>query len=79
MKEIKCKIVKHFGDLSDPNETYVKELNLIEWGNNGAKYDLRTWKHNKETGEVTAGKGLTLSSNELKELFKILKNNSVGE
>lgn len=38
-----------------------KELNLIEWGNNKAKYDLRAW--NDDRSEMT--KGITLSEEEL--------------
>lgn len=40
---------------------YHKELNLIEWGNNKAKYDLRGW--NDDWSEMT--KGITLTKEEL--------------
>lgn len=40
---------------------YHKELNLIEWGSNKAKYDLRGW--NDDRSEMT--KGITLSEEEL--------------
>lgn len=40
---------------------YHKELNLIEWGNNKAKYDIRGW--NDDRSEMI--KGITLSEEEL--------------
>jgi len=40
---------------------FHKELNLVEWGKNKAKYDLRGW--NDDRSEMT--KGITLSKEEL--------------
>ncbi|MEG0989130.1 MAG: PC4/YdbC family ssDNA-binding protein [Clostridium sp.] len=43
---------------------YHKELNLIEWGNHKAKYDIRGW--NDDHTDMT--KGITLSEEDLKLL-----------
>lgn len=50
--------------------TYHKELNLIEWGDRKAKYDLRGW--NDDRTEMT--KGIVLS----KEEVQILKEKLGG-
>ena len=42
-----------------------KELNLIEWGEHKAKYDLRPW--NDDRSEMT--KGVTLSREEMELLI----------
>lgn len=49
---------------------FHKELNLIEWGDRKAKYDLRGW--NSDRSEMT--KGVTLS----KEEMQILKEKIGG-
>lgn len=49
---------------------FHKELNLIEWGDRKAKYDLRGW--NRDRTEMT--KGITLS----KEEMQILKEKIGG-
>lgn len=49
---------------------FHKELNLVEWGNNRARYDLRGW--NDDRSEMT--KGITLSREELELLKEQLPN-----
>lgn len=64
MADVKYSIIKTL--LMFPAEgKYHKELNLIEWGGNKAKYDLRGW--NADRSEMT--KGITLSKEEM-ELLK---------
>ena len=43
---------------------WKKELNLVKWGDNNPKYDIRDWdeKHEK------MGKGVTFTKEELEEL-----------
>lgn len=43
------------------NGDYHKELNLIKWGNNAPKYDLRSWT--SDHGKMS--KGITLTKDEL--------------
>ncbi len=63
------KIVDECGVLSTSPKGWRKELNLISWNGKEPKYDLRDWAPEHEK----MGKGVTLSEEELKELFKILK------
>lgn len=67
--EFTYNIVKKLGVLSESGK-WTKEINLIEWSENSAKYDIRTW--NSETG--TPGKGLALSLEEIKALKEILNS-----
>lgn len=60
-------IVQNLGVLSESG-SWKKELNIVQWGDNIAKYDIRAWnaEHTK------AGRGITLSAEELKVLKTIL-------
>lgn len=75
MGEIKFNIVEHIGKLSD--EKAAIELNLVEWGNRKAVYDLRHWR--TEDGEKVPLKGITLSADELKALRDILNSMETHE
>ena len=68
MPDIKFTITQHFATLSTSPKGWTKELNLVSWNDATPKYDLREWSpdHSK------MGKGVTLTSDELKELKKAL-------
>ena len=68
MTEIKYEIKEELGVLSESNKGWTKELNLISWNGGAPKYDLRDWAPNHEK----MGKGVTLSSDEVNELYKLL-------
>ena len=70
-KEIKYEVIKKIGTL-DSDSTMPKELRIVKWGNNEEKYDLRSWRTNKNREEV-CGKGCTLDYEELQSLYEILK------
>ncbi|MBP5312438.1 MAG: hypothetical protein IJS71_04970 [Clostridia bacterium] len=53
---------------SDTRGGWAKELNLISWNGNPAKYDIRSW--NEDHSRM--GKGITLSEDEMKQLKKAL-------
>ena len=65
--EITSEIVETLGVLSESG-TWKKEVNIVQWGESIAKYDIRSW--NKDHSR--AGKGISLSLQEIKELKKIL-------
>jgi hypothetical protein len=73
MEELKYTIENELAVLSKNDKGWQKELNLVKWGDNPAKYDIRMWgpDHTK------MGKGITLGSEELNELASYLKNNSI--
>lgn len=61
-------IEKHLGVLSETKKGWKLELNLISWGNQPAKYDIRKWSPDHET----MGKGVTLTKEELMTLKSLL-------
>ena len=69
MAEIKYEILEEIGVLSESTKGWKKELNLVSWNGNPAKYDLRVWSPEHEK----LGKGITLSEYEAQKLYKILK------
>lgn len=68
MADIKYEIVEKMGQLSESSKGWIKELNLISWNDRDPKYDLRDWSSEHEK----MGKGVTLSTEELKKLRDIL-------
>lgn len=60
-------IVQTIGTLSESG-TWKKELNIVQWGDNIAKYDIRAWN----ADHTKSGKGVTLSAEELKSLKTLL-------
>ena len=61
--DMKCEILDTL--LEFPEERgYRLELNLIKWGDNAPKYDLRRW--NEDRSRMT--KGITLTEDELELL-----------
>ena len=67
--KIVFEIVQSIGTLSE-NGRWKKELNIVQWGDNIAKYDIRTWNANHEK----CGKGVTLSAEELRSLKDLLNS-----
>lgn len=63
MPDLKCEILETLVMLPKSGK-YHKELNLIKWGDNPPKYDLRGWSGDRS--EMT--KGITFSKEELKIL-----------
>ncbi|GEN57016.1 hypothetical protein GCM10012290_16990 [Halolactibacillus alkaliphilus] len=66
---ISYEIIQHIAVLSENDNGWKKELNLISWNNREAKYDLRDWSEDHQK----MGKGLTLSKKEVVELKKALE------
>lgn len=66
---ISYEIIQHIAVLSENDNGWKKELNLISWNNREAKYDLRDWSEDHQK----MGKGLTLSKKEVLELKKALE------
>ena len=75
-KELKYTIIEHVADLSEPdNKGWVKQLNVVTWGNyKKPVIDVRKWQY-KDDGEVVCGKGMTLTLEDLIALQKINTKN----
>lgn len=70
MAEIKYEIKENAGIISEGSKGWTKELNLISWNNREPKYDIREW----DPEHVKMGKGITLTTEELKKLRDILND-----
>ena len=68
MADIKFEIKENIGTLSESAKGWTKELNLVSWNGAAPKYDLRDWAPEHEK----MGKGITLSADEVQELYKLL-------
>lgn len=68
MADIKFEIYETIGTLSQSAKGWSKELNLISWNGNTAKYDLRDWAPD----HTKMGKGVTLTKEELIVLRDVL-------
>lgn len=66
--EFKYEIVKSFGTVSENDNGWVKEVNLVKWNDRDPVYDIRVWQE----GHEKLGKGITLTDTELKNLKALL-------
>lgn len=55
------------------NITDTIKLTYGKWGEREEKYDIRSWYKDKNTEEMKAGKGISLSGEQLEELYEIIK------
>lgn len=54
-------IVEHIANLSSKSaKGWTKELNIVKWGENNPKLDIRTWNED----HTRCGKGITLDEEE---------------
>lgn len=67
--EIKYEIIEELGVLSESAKGWTKKLNLISWNGGAPKYDIRDWAPEHEK----MGKGVTLSEEEAKKLYVLLR------
>ena len=68
MSDIKYEIVEQLGSISENAKGWKKEVNLISWNDNAAKYDIRDWSPDGSK----MGKGITLTNEEIKSLRDLL-------
>lgn len=71
--EFEFEVVEHIGIVAEHGNGYQKQLNLVSFGGNEPKYDLRTWGKADEEGKRKMMKGITMTKEELKELKKLLE------
>ena len=67
--KVRCEILETFIEFPE-SRGYHLELNLVKWGENEPKYDLRRW--NDDRSKMT--KGITLTKEELLTLQDELSN-----
>ena len=73
MADIRYEIKEKVGIIAESAKGWKKELNLMTWNGNEAKYYLREWS----PGHEKMGKGITLTIDELKRLRKLLNEMEV--
>lgn len=66
---VRCEILETFIEFPE-SRGYHLELNLVKWGENEPKYELRRW--NDDRSKMT--KGITLTKEELLTLQDELSN-----
>lgn len=71
MADFKYEVKDVIGVISK-GKSSSKELRLVSWNDKDPKYDVRDWWKDKE-GNEKMGKGITLTTEEAKELAKLLK------
>lgn len=69
-KEFSYEILEEIGVLSENPRGWRKELNLVSWNGNPAKFDLRDWSPEHEK----MGKGVTLSNEEFEALKQVIQS-----
>ena len=69
MRDITCQITKPLAVLSENGRGYTKEANFVSWNGNDAKLDIREWY----PGHERCGKGITLSEDESRSLYNVLR------
>ena len=70
-ERIDFEIQATFGVIGLGNKGWKKEINLIKWGDNEAKIDIRDW----DETHTKMGKGITLTMQELKNIKALLNGN----
>lgn len=68
-------IVKSCGLISTGKGGWTTELNLVSWGGRPAKYDIRSWSPDHQK----MGKGVTLTTEDLVSLKKLLSTLEIQE
>lgn len=68
--EFTFEVVETICVLSEQNNGWKKELNLVSWNNREPVYDIRTWSPD----HTKMGKGVTLSLDEMNALKETLKD-----
>lgn len=69
MSTVNVDVKRMIGAIGDFDKAWKKELNVVSWNDKPAKYDIRNWDENHEK----MGKGITLSAEEAKALYELLK------
>lgn len=68
MADVKFEIQQEIGTISESSKGWKKELNVVSWNGDIAKYDLREWAPDHQK----MGKGLTFTKEELVKLRDML-------
>ena len=68
--EITFVITEHIGDISLASSGWKRELNLVSWNGNDARYDIRNWSPD----HTKMSRGVTFCPEEMQIIAKLLKD-----
>ncbi len=68
MAEFKYEITENLGVLSEGNNGWQREINMVSWNEREAKFDIRDWSPD----HTKMGKGISLTADEVALLKDIL-------
>lgn len=68
MSDYRFDIIEELGIISEGSKGWRTELNIVKWGENLPKYDIRSWSPDHQK----MGKGITLNAEEIETLKEIL-------
>lgn len=68
-KKLQYEILEHLGTLSTGSTGWSREVNVVKWGENPAKIDIRAWNED----HTMAGRGITLTDEEATALARIIQ------
>ena len=68
-REVTFEIVEEIGVISAHPTGWNKEINLVSWNGNTAKYDIRDWSPNHDQ----MGRGITLHEKEMRLILELLR------
>ena len=71
--EIEFEITEKIGVIKAYPTGWNKELNLVAWNGNPAKYDIRDWS----PGHEHMSRGVTLHPDEMRKVLKLLDERAV--
>ena len=74
-RPLEVKIVEHLAVFRSNASGWAKELNMVSWGGNQPKFDIREWSPD----HTKMSKGVTLSNAEAETLFKCMQRKGIGE
>jgi len=67
-REVTFQVEEHIGVIGVSPTGWKKELNMVSWNGNPAKYDIREW----DEDHSHMSRGITMNKEEVKALTEIL-------
>ena len=68
-REVTYEIVEEIGIISSHPTGWNKEINMVSWNGNSAKYDIRDWSPD----HAQMGRGITLHEKEMRMILDLLR------
>lgn len=68
-RDVTYEIVEEIGIISSHPTGWNKEINMVSWNGNSAKYDIRDWSPDHDQ----MGRGITLHEKEMRMIIDLLR------